>query len=177
MQKEKQELTHERLVSLLCYHANGTFTWRIDRGNQFSKQGALAGSTRKDGYHQIFIDGRHYATHRLAWLYVFGKWPETDLDHINLDKRDNRIENLRAANDSQNCANRKKPSGMTSRYKGVHYEPDRRTWRASIRHNYKLINIGRFKSEEEAGAAYDRMALRLFGAFARPNFVDITATS
>jgi len=81
---------------------------------------------------QLRLDGQNLSPHRVAWAMHYGEWPEDGLqiDHINGDPWDNRIENLRIATPSQNQANRKKGMGCTSEYKGVSYY--RGKWTAQI---------------------------------------------
>lgn len=83
---------------------SGVFTWRRGAGAR-AKAGAVAGTRTEQGYIRIGIDGRYYRAHRLAWLYVHGSWPVEQIDHINGDRADNRIANLRevtAAGNRQN---------------------------------------------------------------------------
>ena len=90
------------------------------------------------------------------------------VDHINGDKTDNRRENLRLANKSQNGANRSKQKGCSSEYKGV-YKPTKK-WRATIMVNGKRIHLGYFIDEMDAASAYDEAAMEHFGDFAKLNF-------
>lgn len=97
-------------------------------------------------------------------------------DHINGNKLDNRKSNLRPATRSQNQANRGVQSNNTSGYKGVHYDKLRNKWRARVVLNRKGINLGDFKTPEEAALAYNTKAKELFGDFALLNIV-LTPTS
>ena len=90
-------------------------------------------------------------------------------DHINGNKLDNRIENLRVATVTQNHAN-SKPRGGTSRYKGVSWNKEKGKWMAYINHNGKRIFLAYFTDETDAGTAYDNAALLLHGEYARCNF-------
>ena len=89
-------------------------------------------------------------------------------DHINHNGLDNRKANLRLCTPQQNAYNRR-PFAGTSKYKGVHWDRQRRKWRARIRHNGKLIHIGYFDYEADAVIAYDDYAIELFGEFAYLN--------
>lgn len=152
-----------RLVELLSYDAlTGVFTRRVDRSNR--KAGETAGSLHPDGYLQVAIDGRRYLCHRLAWLYEKCVWPEHEIDHINGDRADNRIANLRDVTKAVNQQNLKDaprgknsdaPLGVTkySRRAGV--------WRAQICVDGKQFHIGYFLSQEAAHAAYINAKRRL----------------
>lgn len=89
-------------------------------------------------------------------------------DHINGDSLDNRSVNIRACNKSQNARNRKSARGSTSKYLGVSL---RKPWCAKLRHNGVLINIGCYKTEEEAAEAYNKTALKYHGEFANLNII------
>jgi len=91
-------LTQARLKENLLYNKEtGIFTWRDDSENRkkanFPK-GKIAGSPNTDGYTQIIIDGVPHRAHRLAWLYMYGKFPKTGIDHIDQSKDNNAIKNL-----------------------------------------------------------------------------------
>lgn len=133
--------------------------------------GAMAGSVGNQNYLRIVItaDGvKHYiGSHRLAWFYVTKQWPTTDIDHINMDVQDNRIDNLRLATRSQNNANAKPPRDNKSGKKGVFFDTARGLWRAEIKGNGIKKYIGRFEKFEEACDARRRTAIALFGEFAR----------
>jgi hypothetical protein len=110
-----------------------------------------------------------FGGHRLHRLLL--GLPASDVDHRNGNGLDNRRENLRAATESQNAANSKKPksrSKTSSQYKGVSWH--RINWQASIRFRGKAHHLGTFSDEADAAKAYDRAALKYFGEFARLNF-------
>ena len=98
--------------------------------------------------------------------------PGVEIDHINGDILDNRRENLRPASRQQNSSNQI-PRVRSSRYKGVSRWLDTGRWQAHIKSDYETTRIGYFKDEVDAALAYDVAALRLFGEFARPNFLQI----
>lgn len=166
-------LTAEILRDLLHYDpATGVFTRiKIVGPNSRIRIGDVAGSLNHDGYWRIKIGGRTgraYGAHRLAWLYMTGKWPEGEIDHEDLDPSNNRWKNLRAANRSTNIANTKRRSDNTSGLKGVYRgQGQKRPWRAEITLHKKRVFIGAFETMEEAKAAYDARALEHYGEFAR----------
>ena len=92
------------------------------------------------------------------------------VDHKNGDSLDNRRTNLRLATQLQNCYNIKKRENTLSEFIGVYLEKGRKKWRARIRHNRKLIQLGQFDSEIDAARAYDEAAKKYHGEFARLNF-------
>lgn len=91
-------------ATLLYDPDTGVFTRAITRGSLAA--GTKAGSLNRVGYWQIGVCGRTYTAQRLAWFYVHGDWPDGDIDHINRDKLDNRIANLRVISRSENLRNR-----------------------------------------------------------------------
>lgn len=106
-------LTQEYLRRILDYDPEtGIFRWRArpERSRQWNTRylGAKAGSLMQIGYRAIIIDGKHNYEHRIAWLYCYGEWPPTIIDHINGCPSDNRLANLRLATHSQNLFNQKK---------------------------------------------------------------------
>lgn len=97
----KADLTPERLRELLEYDPEtGKFTWLRNRAFK-ALGGTHAGYLNSNGYLRITVDDVSYAAHRLAWLYVHGRWPDKTIDHINRNKQDNRIANLRDVTHSE----------------------------------------------------------------------------
>lgn len=163
MGKEKT-LNAERLRSILSYDPkSGAFTWLSAKGKRVAA-GALAGSMNEDGYVIIRIDGRNYRAHRLAWLYMTGRWPACLVDHRNRRRSDNRWHNLRAATYGQNCTNRS-PRWNRTGYTGVKLAKDGKRFEAYIRSRGKMRSLGGFSSAIEAHEAYCRAAAELFGEF------------
>lgn len=132
--------------------------------------GREVGSPRgKDGYRQVHLFRTTYLIHRLCWLYHYGEMPNGQIDHIDVNKHNNAISNLRIVNNAQNSQNRRKRSNqkVTSKYKGVYYHKVNNIWIGRIQNDY----LGSFRSEEDAALAYNKAALERFGAFARLNNV------
>jgi hypothetical protein len=147
--------------------ATGHFTHKKRRHG--APHGKRAGTPDQEGYWQIKVLGKYYRAHLCAWLIVHGEWPTLEVDHINRDPSDNRIENLRLATRSQQRANSRGHRGKSSKYKGVTYVPygkSRFKWRAQICKDYKWTYLGWFDVEEDAAAAYNAAAKRMFGEFA-----------
>lgn len=156
----KPPLTAERLRELVHYDpVTGIFTSRINCGKV--RVGDASGKINRDGYRQIQVDGRLYSAHRLAWLYVHGRWPTPMVDHESRDKDDNRIANLREVTKSQNQQNIGPQSNNKSGYKGVREEKRTGRWRAQIRIDGVQHHLGTFATPELASAAYAAAAARL----------------
>ena len=150
------ELTHVRLLKLLSYDPEtGYFTCNVS--------GKPVGSY-SDTYTRISIDGCRYKAGRLAWFYMTGTWPE-QIDHINGLKGDDRFENLRSVNQSQNSQNR---AGFGAYPKGVTFDSRRnkRPWQARLQVNGISKNLGMYATMEEAAEAYKIAAASLHGDYA-----------
>jgi len=154
-------ITQERLKSLLTYDPDtGEFRWRVRRPR--CSIDAVAGTTTYHGYTTIKLNGVTYRAHRLAWLYVFGAWPASELDHINRRREDNRITNLREATRFSNCQNREKLSGAHSRYIGVSKGFAGKGWRAYIDKNGRRTCLGVFPTEQAAAAARQKAEKKVY---------------
>jgi hypothetical protein len=110
----------------------------------------VAGCKTKDGYRRIRIYKILYLAHRLAWLYKFEKFPPIDIDHINHNRLDNRILNLRSVNRSDNMKNGSVRCDNKSGVAGVHWSKQRKKWQVTIGIGEKNISLGRFSNKEEA---------------------------
>ena len=130
-----QILNQAKLKELLDYNPDtGVFTRRM--ANNRTKP---AGVLNHDGYVIFYIGNRRYLAHRLAWLYVNGEMPVLEIDHINRDKADNRIANLRQVTRSEQCQNKDIQSNNTSGVIGVSWHKTKQKWGAHI----KLMNVQR----------------------------------
>lgn len=128
--------------------------------------GAAAGTPHAKGYISIGIGRNHFLAHRLAWALHFNEWPSKQIDHINGDKADNRIANLRLATNAENHANRGAQRNSTSGVKGVYWFKPQRKWKAQIQVNGKAIVIGYFVEKSDAIAARLEAEKKYQGAFA-----------
>lgn len=160
-------LTREQLKDYLEYR-DGHLWWIKKSGNQ-SKIGKRIGCQELSGYIKCSFFRRRYREHQLVFLYFKGYIPDY-IDHINGDRSDNRIENLRDITNQQNSCNRKGVDGTSSIYKGVTWNRSLSKWQASIHHNYKNIYIGLFDCEIAAANAYDEKALEIHKEYAKVNF-------
>ena len=159
-------ITQARLKQLLDYDpATGVFVWKVSRRGH--RAGAVAGTKRPDGYNQIRIDGSVYYAHRLAWLYITGKWPTEQIDHRNRTPADNRFINLREASPSENARNSSKPAANTSGHKGVYRDVTCGKWRAQIMVDGVRVHLGLFDLLEEAAAAYAEASAQHHKEFGR----------
>ena len=162
-----QHLTQDRLKEVFRYDPiSGIFTRLIATSNNV-KVGDVAGTPNELGYLLICIDGHRYRAHRLAWLYMTGRWPVDEIDHVESNPRDNRFAKLREATHAQNMANCRKPSTNRSGLKGVSWDAINQRWRASISVRGKSINLGRFSTKRLAHTAYLKAAQNAFAEFAR----------
>ena len=160
-------MTAEEIQVLLSYNPDtGVFTWNQDRGTRPFK-GRIAGTLSPEGYVRIGIKGKIYPAHRLVFFLLEGVWPDC-VDHINHDRQDNRVCNLRKANRQQNARNRKPNAKSTSIYLGVHKHRDK--WRAQLRTPQKQYHLGVFTDEVAAAKAYDHAAKTHYGVYANLNF-------
>lgn len=163
------KLTAERLRELLDYEpTTGKFRWRARDNPRWDvgHAGKEAGSPHSEGYIKVQIDGRRYYAHRLAWLHVHGTWPEPQIDHINRNRSDNRLANLRPATQSQNQSNAAMPISQASGVRGVLWNG--RKWVAKITVKRQPIHIGCFDDLAAARAARSAVAKQHFGEFAQP---------
>ena len=164
------ELTQDLLRELFDLR-NGDLHWKVSGKGR--KIGEPAGHIRKDGYRSIHINGKHYFTHRLIFLYHHGYLPEY-LDHIDGNSLNNDISNLREATILQNGMNQKKHKSYngrqtTSKYKGVSWFKRIEKWEVQIQVNGKRKRLGYFTSEINAALAYDEVAIKECGEFVKTN--------
>lgn len=144
------DLTQEALRNALTYNPDtGIFT-RNTPGK------SKVGSKANGGYIKIYVLGNEYRAHRLAWLYTTGKWPKDQLDHINGDPTDNRICNLREADNALNRRNQKLRKDNASGVVGVSFDTRSGKWDARVAGKC----LGLFTSIDDAIAARKAAAIK-----------------
>ena len=152
----KHDLSQSELKKLLHYNPDtGVFTWLQSRGSV--RAGTVAGCTRTWDRHPsvpISINNKKYKAHRLAWLYVHGRWPFDQIDHIDGNPLNNRISNIRECSHSGNQQNRTLNKNSSTGYMGVSYHKRDGKYQARIKVNNKKKHLGYFDTPEEAYQAY-----------------------
>jgi hypothetical protein len=161
-------LTQERLKEVILYSPElGTWTWVGLCGANRRLNGKAAGRVHHGGYLMIGIDRVQYPAHRLAFLYVTGKFPENIVDHRDTDTLNNKWLNLREATYIQNAQNSKGSKNRASPYKGAYVDRRYQKFSSSISVNKKKVWLGYFDTAEAAAAAYAEAARKHHGDFAR----------
>jgi len=163
MKISASRITQRQVKNILHYQPDsGVFTWKMVCGRR-APIGGVAGCIGTQGYRIIGIQGTRYKAASLAWLYIYGEWPEYCIDHINGNKADDRLSNLRKASRSENLFNRGVFSNSLSGIKGVGLF--RGKWKACCYSNGKRKWLGFFPSKEEAVKAYRDYAEKEHGIF------------
>lgn len=182
--KKLKQCSIDDLHTFLEYDADtGEFCWRERTPDKFPEgrhsaehqckvfnskyAGKIAGGKHCQGYRAICVKFTQIMAHRIAWAMHYGEWPKEYVDHIDGDKTNNRISNLREASSAQNGRNSKVPSHNTSGLKGASYFKRDGRWQSHIKVNGKQIRLGCFDTKEEAHAAYCEAARKYHGEFAR----------
>ena len=143
------KITYEMAKENLNYNKDtGEITTIHSRGT--AKAGSKVGTITNDGYLQISIYGNKEYGHRLAWLLTYGEYPKYHIDHINGDKLDNRLSNLRDVKDIENARNRPIEARNKSGIMGVRLRSDTQKWTAEIHINNKKLSLGCFVDKEDA---------------------------
>lgn len=163
---DRSKVTPEFLKEVLEYDPLfGNLTWRPRPRSMFSSSGSFktwnkrfAGSAAlccdtPQGYLHGRILGMGFLAHRVAWAIHTGQWPENEIDHLNGDRKDNSILNLREVLPSENRKNTRLRSDNTSGACGVYWDKDLQKWRAAIGLSGKSIHIGVYQNKDDAISA------------------------
>jgi len=157
----------EEAKTALSFNPNtGIFTWA--KSGPKRKVGNIAGYCCEKGYRVICVNKKSYYAHRVAFAWFYERWPNKQIDHINGNKDDNRISNLREASNQQNQANARRRKDNTSGFKGVRRAKTKGKWCAYVYVNGKDTYIGTYDSQELAHQGYAKAASVAFGEFAKP---------
>ena len=158
--KYRNDLTAEYVRECLDYDPEtGLFTWKTRPLEHFKDKrscnswnakfaGKKTGVLSNTGYLVIKINRRKYRAHRLAWLIVYGKWPDNQIDHNDGKRENNRIDNLSDVPNHINGKNQKLRITNKSGHQGVFKRG--KSWVARIRVNYQYLHLGSFKNKQEA---------------------------
>lgn len=141
------------LKSVLEYREDvGELFWKVTR-SQNARKGSAAGTDHNSGYRAVHLCGKIYLSHRLIWAIMYGNWPINYIDHIDGNKKNNKLENLREASKSQNCQNSRVRKDSTSGSKGVNWHTRKKKWTVRVQANKARKFIGYFDTFEEATIA------------------------
>lgn len=159
-------ITQARLKSLAVYDENRGLLWKnLPHFNTNGRVGEPIGTFHKSsGYLRVQIDGERYGVHMLTWLYHFGEYPESDIDHEDTDKTNNLICNLRLAGD-RNTWNTPKYRNNTSGFKGVTWHAKTGKWLARVTCRGVTYRLGSFETSESASRAVEAKRSELHGEF------------
>lgn len=150
----KQELTVESIRRLVSYDAEtGTFTRLVPGGNGV-KAGDRTGYVNAGGYVVLSLCDQKLYAHRVAWLLTHGEWPTKFIDHIDGDKQNNRIENLRNVSNQLNTQNIRAARGASSGLLGAYWDKQKSKWMSLIMTNGRSKFLGYHQTPEGAHAAY-----------------------
>lgn len=148
-------LTQAKLKELLFYDSGtGLFVRQVKTCNTV-RIGDIAGSINKLGYVVISVLNKPYLAHRLAWLYMFGEFPKGEVDHINRDKSDNRITNLRDVGRSQNSINTPVRAHSQIGHKNIKFDKRDSKYSVIFTRNHEVLSLGAFPNLELAIDARD----------------------
>lgn len=157
MIKFNKDITQEELKNALDYNSNtGVFRWKkkISKKVNIGQMAGYEANCRGElGYWNIRIFGTRYFAHRLAWLYEYGYLPENFIDHIDRNKLNNAISNLREVISQCNLRNTGNWGHNTSGVKGVTYDPNRSKWASAVQVDNKRKYLGRYTSFDNAVCA------------------------
>lgn len=161
MSLNTNEILQDDLRKAFDYdNATGVLTWKIPRKGK-GKVGDVAGYLESDGYMRVWFFGKTHQLHRLIWIYVYGSIDDKHIDHINGNRSDNRLENLRLVTPKQNMENRRLQKNNRCGLPGVTWVSSKQRWRAQIKHNGRIYYFGHFVDPKDAHIAYRKAAAEL----------------
>lgn len=162
-------LTQEALRGVVHYESKtGKMTWAIGFLGKVQK-GREVGNLTPNGYRIAKVFGFNYLVHRLAWLYVYGRFPDGLIDHINGDKLDNRIENLREATKAENAWN-SAISTNAQGVKGLRFDKRRKRWSGCVLANRQYHFTPSSKDRSEVVEWVTKLREKLHGEFTNHGF-------
>lgn len=163
------EISVEEIRERINYNPEtGEMTWKKRLSARIKAGDPCGVVSRSTGYRVVRMRHANMPAHRIAWVHFHGEFPPvgTVIDHINRDRTDNRIANLRLATTAQNLTNSRRRKDNKSGVKGVWR--NRNKWTTQISIDGKRHHVGNFDSKEEAAKAYAEAAKRHYGEFANP---------
>lgn len=147
----KEELVQYNLQEALSYNSvTGEITWKINPNLGYTKAGDIAGTVDNKGYIVISVGYKRYKAHRLAWYLYHGQWPKNQIDHIDQNKQNNAINNLRDVTQQINQSNTSVRKDSTSGYKGINWNKKRKKWQVRIQIDGKRKELGFFDNIQSA---------------------------
>lgn len=169
---KRQRPDVETIKRLLSYDpATGILRWKVTKGAV--RAGNWAGCPNFEGYTILKVNGYCTYGHRVAWVIHFGEWPDGQIDHVDGNKSNNAIENLRIASIAENAWNMPVSKQSKTGFKGVTVDRGSGLYAAKIRYTIngvtKFESLGKFDTPEEAAHAYNKAAIIRHGEFARLN--------
>lgn len=153
-------------MELFSYDAeSGKLRYKINRKQ--CPAGTEAGSIHRTGYRMVSVDHCQYLVHRLIWFLVTDSWPKNQIDHINGNRADNRITNLREATNAQNMLNSTARKTSSSGIKNVYYQASHKKWRVRIRIDGKPKSFGLYTNQSDAEKVAIAARNQFHGQFAK----------
>ena len=153
MKSEAQTL----FFSLFAYNEQtGTLTWL---------RSGLEVGWIENGYRRVELNGAKFFIHHIIWVMMTGEWPSRKIDHKDRNRSNNKWENLRLADDTENARNKSLHSNNTSGHTGVSWNKRQQKWIAHITIDYKTIRIGGYSTIEDAIKARQQKELDIFKEF------------
>ena len=142
----RQRLRYEPETGKLYWRRCATVSTRWNTRHA----GKEAGSINRYGYRIVFLEGAAIRAHRIVWSMTHGAWPDQDIDHVDHDRANNRIENLRVVSRKDNCRNASLSKRNTSGHAGVTWCRRTQKWQAQIAPNRRTVHLGRFHDITDA---------------------------